>query len=210
MPELAPTLAPSLASVERASELRSAVRKFIGVRVFHSATADDLTQEVFLKVQAHVGQIRDPQRLSGWVIQIARNTIADYFRRRRATEPFHEENFEAPSPGSGLLELDESQLSEALSAYVRSVVEGLPPIYREALLMTDYQGISQVDLAERLGLTVSAAKSRVQRARATVRQTIERCCDFSTDRYGAVVDCTPKKSHCSCDVSGSAKIRASK
>jgi RNA polymerase sigma-70 factor (ECF subfamily) len=71
---------------------------------------------------------------------------------------------------------------------------------RDALVLTEYDGLRQVELAERLGLYASAVKSRVQRARAMMRGTIDRCCHFDLDRCGAVVDCTPKESRCSCGV----------
>ena len=183
-----------------AGQLRAAVRRFIGARVADAATADDLTQEVFVKVQKRSAQVRDPRRLMGWVIQIARNTVADFFRGARSTEPFKEEHA-ADSPAQPeSFDREETQLRTELSAYIRSVVETLPAIYREALVLTEYDGLSQVELAQRLGLSVSAAKSRVQRARAMVRETIDRCCDFDVDRYGTVVDCTPKESRCNCGV----------
>jgi RNA polymerase sigma-70 factor, ECF subfamily len=187
-------------SVANVGELRSAVRRFIVSRVMDDATADDLTQEVFVKVQKRVAQVRDPQRLMGWLIQIARNTVADFFRGARATEPFKEEHA-ADSPAQPeSFDREETQLRAELSAYIRSVVQSLPAIYREALVLTEYDGLSQVELAQRFGLSVSAAKSRVQRARAMVRETIDRCCDFEVDRYGTVVDCTPKGSRCNCGV----------
>jgi RNA polymerase sigma-70 factor (ECF subfamily) len=72
-------------------------------------------------------------------------------------------------------------------------------MYRDAIIATEYDGLSQVELAQRLGLSVSAAKSRVQRARAMVRETIERCCHFDVDHYGTVVDYTPRIETCECD-----------
>ncbi len=77
-----------------------------------------------------------------------------------------------------------------------SSVERLPEIYREALRLTEFEGVSQVELARRLGLSVSAAKSRVQRARAMVRAEMERCCRWETDRYGTAVDAQPRRADC--------------
>ena len=94
---------------------------------------------------------------------------------------------------------EESRLRSEIAAYIRSVVESLPPIHREALLLTEYDGLSQVQLAKRLGLSISAAKSRVQRARAMLKEQIERCCHWSTDRYGTVIDVRPRTS---CDCGG--------
>ncbi len=185
-------------SLHNPGDLHAAVRRFIGARVRDPAAADDLTQEVFLKVQRHAARVRDPRRLMGWLFRIARNTVADHFRAARTTEPFDEAKLAGDaSPGEAHAE-EEARLRSALSAYVRAVVEGLPAIHREAILLTEYEGLSQTALARRLGISVTAAKSRVQRARAMVRATIERCCHFEVDRYGSVVDCTPRGKGCAC------------
>ena len=181
-----------------ADELRAAVRRFIGSRVAEPANADDLTQDVLVKVQQRITQVRDPRRLMGWVIQIARNTVADFFRNAKTTEMFTEKHVADASTQPGSLEREELQLRDDLNRYIRSVVQELPPKYREALTLTEYDGLSQVELAGRLGLTVSAAKSRVQRGRARVRAIIDQCCHFEVDRYGTVVDCTPKPERCDC------------
>ena len=187
-------------SLEQASDLHTAVRRFIAARVQDAATADDLTQEVFVKVQKRIAQVRDPRRLMGWLIQIARNTVADFFRSARSTEPFNEEHAAEVPARPASWEREESSLREELAAYIRSVVHELPPIYRDAIVLTEYDGLSQVELAKQLGLSNSAAKSRVQRARAMVKETIDRCCNFDVDRYGTVVDCTPREKRCGCEV----------
>lgn len=189
----------SASDAANVTEIRSAVRRFIGARVADAATADDLTQEVFVKMQTRLSQVRDPRRLMGWIIQIARNTVADHFRGARSSEAFDEERGDgATSVQPEWLDKEESQLRQTLNAYVRSVVEGLPLVYRDALIRTDFDGLTQVELANHLGLSVSAIKSRVQRARAMVRDRIDRCCHVDVDHYGTVVEMTPKTSECDC------------
>lgn len=195
-----PTLPPPAVPSSNPGELRAAVRRFIGARISDTATADDLTQEVFIKFQKHGAQVRDPRRMMGWLIQVARNTVADHFRAAHDTEPFDDDHATSLPEEPPSFAHEETRLREELAAYVKSVVDGLPSIYRDAILKTEYDGFSQVELAAELGLSVSAAKSRVQRARAMVRETIDRCCHFEVDRYGTVVDCTPKESRCGCGV----------
>lgn len=202
MPASTSTSSPAFRP-DQTGELRAAVRRFVGARVRDAATADDLTQEVFVKMQRHVAEVRDPRRLMGWVIQVARNVISDHFRRLRPTEAFDEAHVAAKATPPEADTREESRLREELAGYIRCVVQGLSPIYREALELTEYDGLSQVELARRLGLSVSAAKSRVQRARALVRATVDRCCHFEVDRYGTVLDYTPRPKGCSCDGLGS-------
>ncbi len=181
-----------------AGEIRTAVRRFIGARVSDAATADDLTQDVLLKVQERLPQVRDPRRLMGWVIRIARNQVTDFFRRARPMQVFEEQQVDDDALQPDALAREEDQLRTQLHHYIRSVVHALPPLYRDAIVLTDYEGLSQVELAQRHRISVSAAKSRVQRARALVHATINRCCRFDVDHYGTVIDYTSRSSACVC------------
>lgn len=198
-PTVSIALDPSAAAppaAEQIAALRGAVRRFIGSRIRNAAVADDLTQDVFLKVMRQLPHVRDPRRIMGWVFQIARHEVADHFRRTRPTEEFSEKHEATPPHRFAVTEREEARLRDALARYIRTVIDSLPPPYREALLLTDYEGISQVELAARIGRSVSAAKSRVQRARLMVREIIDRCCQFDVDRYGRVIACQPKQCGC--------------
>ncbi len=190
--------AGAASSAPDVGEIRLAVRRFIRARVRDAATADDLTQDVMVKVLERAAQVRDPRRLMGWVIQIARNVVADFFRHTRPTQEFQAEHADADALRPDAIEREEEQLRTRLNAYIRSVVDGLPPLYRDAIMLTDYEGLTQVELAQRHGISVSAAKSRVQRARSLVHTTIDRCCHFDADSYGTVVDYTPRPKACAC------------
>lgn len=182
------------------AQLRTAIRAFILSRVKDAALAEDITQETLVRLHRKFDTLRAGEKLEAWVFQIARNAVADHFRAAKPTEAFDEQaHTPGPDPTAHEpLAAEEDILRRELAAYVRSVVERLPEKYREALRLTEFEGVSQVELARRLGLSVSAAKSRVQRARVMVRDEMERCCRWETDRYGTVVDVQPKQSNC-CD-----------
>ena len=65
-----------------------------------------------------------------------------------------------------------------------------------ALVLTEFEGLTQVEMAEELGLSVSGAKSRVQRARAMLRDDLLECCHFEFDRLGHVIDYEPRPRCC--------------
>ena len=77
--------------------------------------------------------------------------------------------------------------------YLRAVIEGLPPKYREALTLVDLGGKSQKEVAEALGVSYSGMKSRVQRAREMLKRAILDCCAYEFDKYGNVVGCCDGK-----------------
>jgi RNA polymerase sigma-70 factor (ECF subfamily) len=79
------------------------------------------------------------------------------------------------------------------------MVDALPESYREALRLTEYAGLSQKQLGERLGISFSGAKSRVQRARAKIKQQLLDCCHFQLDHAGRIVDYQPR---CACCANG--------
>lgn len=186
--------------MENLQQLRGAIRGFVLSRVNDPALADDITQETLLRLTQWFHTLRDAERLEAWVFQIARNGVADHFRAVKESEPFDEETHALTSepPAHQALAVEDEKLRQAVATYIRSVVEDLPEPYRGALQVTEFEGLSQVELAERIGLSVSAAKSRVQRARAMLREEMERCCRWETDRYGSVLDLRPKSADC-CD-----------
>jgi RNA polymerase sigma-70 factor (ECF subfamily) len=153
---------------------------FIRSRV-ESDDADDILQEVFIRIHRHLCCQPDWERPDAWFYQIARNLIIDHYRSRRET---------VEVPDSLLVEPDlpETDPEAVLALSLTDLVNELPEPYRQALLLTEYQGFSQKELAKNQGISLSGAKSRVQRAREKLRQMLLNCCHFEFDRRGGVVD----------------------
>lgn len=167
------------------------LRGFILKRVSDEAVADDILQDVFLKIHLHMRTLQDSQRLEAWVYQIARNAIIDHYRRPHPTTAI-DEALPAPTP-------PEPDAADEIAGSLREMVTSLPAPYREALLLTEFEGLSQQQLADRLGISLSGAKSRVQRARQKIKDDLLTCCHFEFDRYGRVVEYWE---HCCCCAAG--------
>ena len=172
--------------------------------VADEATAEDILQDVFLKIHTRIGTLRDEERLESWVYQIVRNAITDHRRRQRPVAPLPEElavpdDRDGDNPGGG----------RQLIAFVKATVADLPEPYREALLLTEYDGLTQQQLAERAGISLSGAKSRVQRARDKVKNLLLACCHIELDRRGGILDEQPLCDACGCSSGeGACCIRA--
>lgn len=158
------------------------VWRFIRARVESDADAEDVRQEVFLKVLGHHDRLRDDERLAGWVFRIASNAVVDHHRGRRGGPELQ------PPQGQDLS--DAAQ--EELAACVRPFVEMLAEPYREALTLTDLGGLTQAEAAARAGISVSGMKSRVQRGRAQLREMFDECCEVSLDARNGIVDYAPR------------------
>jgi len=167
------------------------LHQFIRRRVTDESTAEDLLQEVFLKIHQHGASLKDARRLESWIYQMTRNLIIDYYRSSR----------QAPTSldAREALDLPEEQPADdiigELLPCVRAMVLALPDTDRQALILTEYQGLTQKELAERLGISFSGAKSRVQRARKKLKQELLACCHFEFDRRGHILDYQPR---CDC------------
>jgi RNA polymerase sigma-70 factor, ECF subfamily len=165
--------------------------QFIRKRVPDDATAEDLLQEVFLKIHQRIETLKDVKRLESWVYQITRHVIIDYYRdkERRWTA------LDAPEVLELAEDLPDDDVVSELFPAVRAMVTHLPEQDRQALVLTEYQGLTQKEYGERLGLSFSGAKSRVQRAREKLKQQSLECCHFELDRRGHILDYQPR-CHC--------------
>ncbi|RPI26044.1 MAG: RNA polymerase sigma factor SigZ [Chloroflexota bacterium] len=157
------------------------LRAFIRGRVSDEAEADDILQEVFIRVHQHLCCLPEWNKLESWIYQIARNLIIDHYRRRR-------EQVEIPEDLPAEADMPEEDPEAELALSLKEMIDELPELYRQALILTEYQGLTQKELAETLGISVSGAKSRVQRARDQLREMFLRCCHFEMDRRGRIMD----------------------
>jgi RNA polymerase sigma-70 factor, ECF subfamily len=161
---------------------------FIRSRVGDDAEAEDILQEVFVRVHRNLCCQTEWNKPESWFYQIARNLIIDHYRSRR-------EMVEMPETLPAEPDLPEEDPEAELALSLTEMVNELPETYRQALLLTEYQGLNQKQMAESLGISVSGAKSRVQRAREKLRDMLLNCCHFEFDRRGRIVD---YYEHCCC------------
>ena len=170
-------------------EFAGKLGQFIRARVNDPATAEDILQDVFVKIQARLDQLKDPTRLQSWIYLIARNAVIDYYRTRKET-------VEVPETLRAEQESEDGEI-EDLKASFRRMIYNLPEPYREAVVLTEFDGLTQQELANRLGISLSGAKSRVQRGRERLKEMLHECCTFEFDRRGKVIDCNPRaKANC--------------
>jgi RNA polymerase sigma-70 factor (ECF subfamily) len=172
-------------------ELEGRLRPFVARRVAAPADADDVLQDVFLRVQRSIAQVREEDRLGPWLFQVARSAIAEHGRARMRHPLARDADVvEAPAPEpSGA---DDDELTSELVACVAHFVTLLPSPYREAITLTELEGVSQKDAAAMLGISHSGVKSRVQRGREQLRRMFEDACAIELDARRKVTECEPR------------------
>ena len=180
------------------AELHASIRGFVARRVRQQADVDDVVQRVFLQVHRALPTLRDTDRLHAWGYQTTRRAIADFYRtpsqnREVATGTADDVANELIASDSS--EDDETATRE-LSACLRPLMRGLTAADQQALEMVEFDGVTQVDAAARLGLSASGMKSRVQRARSHLRSALQDCCRIAVDRRGGVISYEGKGGNC--------------
>jgi RNA polymerase sigma-70 factor (ECF subfamily) len=180
------------------------LKGFLVRRVNDADTADDLLQDVFVRVHTGLDQLRAEERIAPWVFRIARNVLADHYRRRRPAGGGQAELLAIPDGDD--VAAGEPQVVAArdrIGNYLAGLVDALPETYRDAVRLAEVDGLTQAEVGERLGLSLSGAKSRVQRGRAILRERLLDCCHFEFDRRQRVIAYEPRPRCCaSCRSSG--------
>lgn len=164
-------------------EFREPLKAFISKRIHNEALAEDMVHDVFMKIHNRIESLKEPDKLPAWIYQIARNSIIDSYRKRQMI---------GSADLSHLEQNEMIQTPDDLNTVVRSMIEKLPQQDKEILLLSDFDGIKQAEIAERFGISLSGAKSRVQRARKKLKELLLECCHFEFDRYGTVFEYHPK------------------
>lgn len=162
---------------------------FIQRRVNDSAVAEDILQDVFLKMFERLDSLRDADKLQSWMYQIARHAIVDYYRSKKPADVVLEE---LPD-GSGD---DEGDAREEMIGWLRPLIGMLPDTYHEAVWFSEVDGLTHQVVAERLGISLTATKSRVRRGKQMMKEMLTDCCRFEFDQRGRVVDYEQRGEDC--------------
>jgi RNA polymerase sigma-70 factor (ECF subfamily) len=149
------------------------------------AEAEDLAQEVFVQVFKAIGTFRGESKLSTWIYRIAINLCKNrtkYLRVRHADEQDELAEIDERVPlgaqgrsNVGAVERpDEMMAGKQVEAIVQRAIQELEPSFRECLVLRDVEELSYEEIEEITGLPAGTVKSRIHRARALLREAVER------------------------------------
>jgi RNA polymerase sigma-70 factor, ECF subfamily len=195
------TARPDVAAADELwRKLHGRLRGFVRARISDPEAADDVAQEVLLRLHRNLGALRAEDRLDAFAYQIARNAIIDHYRSRATAKETPEAPDElvarADADGDNEREPDSGARQE-LARCLAPLIRQLPEPYREALTLTDLGKLSQVEAAQVVGLSVPGMKARVQRARAQVHELLTGCCAVALDSRRQISD-VQRTGPCAC------------
>jgi len=153
------------------------LKYFIVGKVKDKAIADDILQDVFIKIHTKLHTLKETSKLKSWVFSITRNSILDYFKTTNRS--FEIINIESDS------NIEDSLHTKA--DCLIGILKKLPKKYREPLFLSDIKGIKQTEIAKQLNIPISTVKSQIQRARKMVAKGFMDCCGFVKNDKGILV-----------------------
>ena len=168
------------------NHVQDELRGFVYKRVKDKDLTEDIVHDVLLKVYEKFVQLRETDKLFGWIYQITRNTITDHYRKKSKSIKAGEIDWDSSPPN----------FNECVSGVIAELIPTLPDKYRIPLEMTELQNHSQLEVAEKLNLSYTAAKARVQRARRMLKEKIDEVLIVKTDGYGNVILCKNRSACC--------------
>ncbi|WP_461488279.1 RNA polymerase sigma factor SigZ [Pontibacter sp. HJ8] len=163
------------------------LKGFVMKRVKEKDEANDIVQQLYVKLYKHCEQLQEVRNVSAWLYQITRNAVYDYYREQGRSIPLADE-------GQFNEQLQHEPEQQEMENLVLPLLKMLPPEYAEPLRLSELEGVSQKEIADRLGMSYSGAKSRVQRGREKLKELFLECCHLELDRQGNLVSATAKES----------------
>jgi RNA polymerase sigma-70 factor (ECF subfamily) len=162
---------------------------FILSRVNDRDIADDILQDVFIKIQSGIDALADSGKIKSWTYQITRNAIIDHYRKHKHLEALPDE-LAAPDTDAG------EQVRREIESCLLPMIQSLPDKYRRAVERSEIDGLTQKQVASELNISLSGAKSRVQRGRKMIKDMLSACCRFEFDHRMTMVDYEAREAGC--------------
>lgn len=187
-PKFVPDMTTEITSIW--DHFHKELKAFIQRKTRNSADTDDILQDAFIRIIRNWDKVNESKNVRLYVYGIVRNAMYDHFKQQKPMV--------YPIEGIELLtEQEDENLNRTVAeSCIKPFLHKLPAHYREALLITEFQDISQKELAAQLGISYSGAKSRVQRGKEKLKEMLLACCPYQSDVYGNIT--SVEQSDCGC------------
>ena len=171
-------------------EFYAKLKWFVIKHVSNVDTAEDILQKVFIKVHSHLDTLREEKKLQNWIYRVTRNAIIDHYRSQKPMAKL-------PETLPAVQDSAKDEAKNELNQCIKNLVNNLPEKHREALILTEYQGLTRKEMAQNLGISLSGAKSRVQRAKRMLKNILLERCQKELSQAGIFVNYCPDCRRCS-------------
>ena len=167
------------------------------LRFLEPREAEEVTQEVFFKVNSSLADFRHEAKLSTWIYKIATNMAID--RLKKASYRFEtkqislqESERSVPMEAQHANSVESNTIHKEMNQCIRGVIDKLPENYRMVIVLSELGGFSNQEISEVLGLSVGVVKTHLHRGKKRLKEELIKACDFSWDERNEF-SCDPKK-----------------
>ena len=163
---------------------------FVRSRVYDTDIVKDIMQEVAIKIFKQQQTLREQKKLRGWLYQITKNTIIDYFRVHHKKVP--DNLYYELTQNSEKDKVDEQAIEQCMPA----MINRLKPKDKEVLILSSLKELSLKEVANKLHLSESGAKSRIKRSKEALASELFECCNFEKNKRGEIINYHQKDKNC--------------
>lgn len=177
------------------NEFSSELYKYINSKVKNECDAEDILQDIFVKIYKNIDKVDEQTKLKSWIYKITKNTIIDYYRKKKDI-PVDIKKLDKGLEGDN----NSENMNEEISKCLEKMIFELPEKYQEVIELYDMKGMKHKEISEKLNVTISGSKMKVQRSKAKLKEILLQCCDFEVDAFGNIIDYKQKNTECKrCD-----------
>lgn len=168
-------------------EYKNGLKYYIFKKVKNEEIANDLSHEVLMKVYNSCCSSISIKNVRSWMFQIAHNTTIDYLKKQNKFTHTVPEKYDN----------DDYDVYQEANEIVKPLMQLLPEKYAIPLQLSDIEELKQKEVAQKLNLSLTATKSRIQRARSLLKAKIIECSNLEKDEKGNLIslgirsDCKP-------------------
>ena len=169
-------------------QFHSDLLSYVKSKVRSREDAEDILQNVFIKISSGIDKLDEDVKLKNWIFTITRNTIIDYYRvnankkKLAVSEELDDQ----------IADVEEMDQTKGLDQCMGSMIALLPDEYHDIIVESEIKGVKQKDLAEKYGMAYPSMRSKVQRGRERLKQLFHNCCHIETDKLGNVIEAQGK------------------
>jgi RNA polymerase sigma-70 factor (ECF subfamily) len=166
------------------TRFHDALLSYIRSKIKSKEDAEDILQNVFIKISSNVNKLAEEEKLQGWIYTITRNAIIDFYRSNATKKSMAMDEVLVDT----VPEQETTDATKGLDQCMSSMISLLPEEYRDIIIDSEIKGIKQKELAEKYNMAYPSMRSRVQRGRERLKQLFYSCCYIKTDRLGNVLE----------------------
>jgi RNA polymerase sigma-70 factor (ECF subfamily) len=176
------------------NEFNEKLFNYIKSKVTNTQDAEDILQDVFIKIFNSIEQLENQAAVKSWIYRITQNTIIDFYKKKKDVSVAPETLYVIED------EIDDvDNMNDDISKCIGKMIFMLPDIYQTVYDMYEKKAMKHQEIADALDISISASKVRLKRAKDMFKKKLLECCDFEVDKYGNIIDYHTKEKCDYCD-----------